>query len=159
MINVLKPLIGKFSIFAKERFGFSRPPKLFLKKDSGNAEKIFGKTAFYDPNEESITIFITGRHPKDILRSFSHELVHHAQKCRGDLGADPCKGLGDKYAQEDQHLRNMEKEAYLAGNMCFRDFTDNLDEKDQFLFNIAESKFLKENKKMTKKITKESLKE
>tara|TARA_B100000085_G_scaffold235775_1_gene224156 strand:- start:9160 stop:10497 length:1338 start_codon:yes stop_codon:yes gene_type:complete len=158
MIDALKPIIGKFSIFAKERMGFSRPPRLFLKKDSANAEKIFGKTAFYDPNEESITIFISGRHPKDILRSFSHELVHHAQKCRGDLEPSACSNMGDRYAQEDEHLRRMEKEAFLAGNMCFRDFTDNLDEKDQFLFNVAESKFLKENKKMTNKITKQSLK-
>tara|TARA_Y100000592_G_C5277800_1_gene224865 strand:- start:65 stop:601 length:537 start_codon:yes stop_codon:yes gene_type:complete len=31
---------------------------------------------------------------------------------------------GDGYAQKNPHLRNMEKEAYLKGNMCFRDWED-----------------------------------
>ena len=37
--------------------------------------------------------------------------------------------LGDssdpQYAQNDDHLRAMEKEAYLEGNMLMRDFEDN----------------------------------
>ena len=32
--------------------------------------------------------------------------------------------VGEGYAQNDEHLRNMEKEAYLQGNMCFRDWED-----------------------------------
>ena len=62
------------------------------------------------------------RHPKDILRSLSHELVHHKQNCDGkfnDMG-DTDEG----YAQNNKHLRSMEKEAYLKGNMCFRDWED-----------------------------------
>ena len=32
--------------------------------------------------------------------------------------------LGEGYAQENEFLREMEKEAYLEGNMCFRDWED-----------------------------------
>ena len=43
-----------------------------------------GKTAFYDPEAKSVTLYITGRHPKDILRSLV-ELVHHKQNCDGQF--------------------------------------------------------------------------
>ena len=29
------------------------------------------------------------------------------------------------YAQDDKHMREMEKEAYLEGNLLLRDFEDN----------------------------------
>ena len=70
----------------------------------------------------SVTLFTDFRHPKDIMRSLSHELVHHTQHCRGEF--DGNQEMGEGYAQADQHLRNMEKEAYLEGNMCFRDWED-----------------------------------
>ena len=132
--------------------GFDYPPKLFLKQDSENSKSCLGRTAHYDPKEKAITIYTTGRHPKDILRSYAHELVHHTQNLRGDLSPEKCGDMGDKYAQENPHMRKMEEEAYLVGNMCFRDWEDN--EK----FSLQESKILKENKTMTNKITKESLK-
>ena len=56
-------------------------------------------------------------------------------------------------------MRKMEKEAYLKGNMCFRDWEDTIQNKDKFLIKLAESKFLKENKTMTTKITKDFLRE
>ena len=108
---------------AKEKFNIQQAPKVFLRKDEENAEKLFGRTAYYDPEESTIVVFITNRHPKDILRSFCHELIHHVQNERGDL----MKGdsLSPKYAQEDEHMREMEKEAYLEGNLLLRDFEDN----------------------------------
>lgn len=157
MINHLEPLIGKLSIFAKERMGFEHPPKLFLKNNHSNAEIPLGRTAHYDPNQESITLFITNRHPKDILRSLAHELVHHTQNLRGDLTPEKMTNMGKNYAQDDEHMRNMEKEAYLVGNMCFRDWEDGLDDEDTKKYKLAESRFLKENKTMTTKITKDFL--
>jgi len=159
MIDQIKPLLGKLCSFSKERMGFSHPPKLFLKTDKQNSNQTLGKTAHYDPAQETVTIFIYGRHPKDILRSFAHELVHHAQNLRGDLSPEKVGQMSSNYAQEDDHMRNMEKEAYLNGNMCFRDWEDTIEDKDKFLIKLAESKFLKENKKMTTKITKQFLKE
>lgn len=156
-IDVIQNLASKLCSFSKKRFGFAEPPKLFFKKDQKNSADPLGKTAFYSPAEKSITIFISGRHPKDILRSLSHELIHHHQNLRGDLSPDKCGQVDGAYAQNNQHLRNMEKEAYLLGNMCFRDW------EDSHKFNITESKFLKENKKMepsrSVKISKKMLKE
>ena len=159
MINQLKPLIGSLSSFSQKRLGFEHPPKLFLRNDSVNSQQALGKTAFYNPDKKSITLFTHGRHPKDILRSFAHELVHHAQNLRGDLSIDKMGEMSSNYAQDNPHMRNMEKEAYLQGNMCFRDWEDTIKNKDLLLIKLAESKFLKENKTMTTKITKKFLKE
>ena len=142
MIDQLKPLIGKLCSFSQKRLGFANPPKLFLRNDPTNSQDTLGKTAFYDPNEKSVTLFIHNRHPKDILRSFAHELVHHAQNLRGDLAPEKITSSGPGYAQECPHMRKMEKEAYLKGNMCFRDW------EDKYKLTLQESIFLKENKKV-----------
>ena len=160
MIDQLKPLIGKLTIFAKDRMGFEHPPRLFLRNDPENSQKMLGKTAHYDPQEKAITLFTRRRHPKDILRSYAHELVHHTQNLRGDLSPEKCGEMGQGYAQANGHMREMEREAYEKGNMCFRDWEDTLSDKDTYIIiKIAESKTLKENKTMTTKITKEFLKE
>jgi hypothetical protein len=79
----------------------------------------------------SITVFVDNRHPKDILRSLSHELVHHGQNCRGDLNS---AGAGEQgYAQKDPHLREMEREAYEVGNLCFRDWEDNYKQQTNYV--------------------------
>ena len=108
---------------AKEKYNIKQAPKLILRKDEDNAKKLFGRTAYYDTEDSTIVVFITNRHPKDILRSYCHELIHHVQNERGELK------LGDasdpKYAQRDDHMRKMEMEAYLKGNLLLRDFEDN----------------------------------
>ena len=108
---------------AVKKFNIRTTPKLVLKQNKENASKTLGRTAYYDPSNLTIALYITGRHPKDVLRSFAHELIHHVQNERGDLH------IGDasnpQYAQQDDHLRNMEKEAYLEGNLLMRDFEDN----------------------------------
>ena len=108
---------------AVKKFNISTTPKLILKKDEENGSKTLGKTAYYDPNNSTVVLYTSGRHPKDILRSFAHELIHHVQNERGDLSMDNTND--PKYAQNDDHLRNMEKEAYLEGNLLMRDFEDN----------------------------------
>tara|TARA_R110002020_G_scaffold175277_1_gene367190 strand:- start:802 stop:1191 length:390 start_codon:yes stop_codon:yes gene_type:complete len=118
-----KKAFGDLYKTAKDKFSIKKVPKLFLRKDEENAKKTFGRTAYYDPEESTIVVFITNRHPKDILRSYCHELIHHVQNERGDLK------MGDAssptYAQDDKHMREMEKEAYLEGNLLLRDFEDN----------------------------------
>jgi len=108
--------------FAQQKMGFDRPPKLFLRQDSQNAANPMGKTGFYDPERESITLYITDRHPKDIMRSLAHELQHHTQKCNGDF--ENIQNMGEEgYAQADPHMRTMEIEAYQA-SIVFRDWED-----------------------------------
>ena len=122
-LSEIQSLIKEFYPYAKERFGFKQPVRLFLKNDAQNSENPLGKTAFYNPSDMSITIYTANRHPKDILRSLSHELVHHKQNCDGKF--DDVQGLmGEGYAQSNPLLREMEGEAYLHGNLCFRDWTD-----------------------------------
>ncbi len=108
---------------AKEKYDIQQAPKLILRKDEKNGNMLFGRTAFYKPDTQTIVVYTTNRHPKDILRSYCHELIHHVQNERGDLK------MGDasspKYAQEDEHMRKMEMEAYLKGNLLLRDFEDN----------------------------------
>ena len=124
MIDALKPLIKQFLPFAQEKMGFERPPRLFLKQDSQNASNPLGKTAFYDPSAMSITLFVSERHPKDVMRSLSHELVHHTQNCNGDF--KNAGEMGEGYAQNNPHMREMERQAYEMGNMCFRDWEDSI---------------------------------
>ena len=159
MIEDLKPLLKKLTIFAKDNLKFERPPRLFLRSDEQNSQCALGKTAHYDPSKSAITLYISKRHPKDILRSYAHELVHHCQNERGDLSPEKMKTVTKNYAQENDHMRKMEQEAYLMGNMCFRDWEDGLDDKTQYKITLAEQKFLKESKKMSVKITKQFLKE
>ena len=140
MINVLKPLIKQFLPFAQERMGFEHPPSLFLKQDASNASNPLGKTAFYDPQQSSITLFITDRHPKDVMRSLSHELVHHTQNCNGEL--DNPGEMGEGYAQNNEHMREMERQAYEMGNMCFRDWEDSI---KGTIYNESLQKGVKEN--------------
>lgn len=120
----LKEALGAIYKKAREQFDIQNVPKLHLKQDEENAQDLLGKTAYYKPSDMSIVLYITNRHPKDICRSFAHELVHHHQNERGDLE------LGDAssptYAQDDKHMRKMEMEAYLKGNLLFRDWEDKI---------------------------------
>ena len=118
----LKEALGEIYKKAQEQFNIQNTPKLHLKQDEENAQGIFGKTAYYDPTSMSVVLYITNRHDKDICRSFAHELIHHVQNERGDL--DMGDTFSPTYAQDDKHLRQMEMEAYLKGNMLFRDWED-----------------------------------
>ena len=117
----LKEALGEIYKVAKEEFNIQNTPQLHLRNDEENAKGIFGKTAYYDPTDMSIVLYIIDRHPKDICRSFAHELVHHHQNERGDLDGG---SNSPTYAQDDPHMRKMEMEAYLKGNLLFRDWED-----------------------------------
>ena len=124
MKDILQPLFNQFMPFAQKRMGFQKPPRVFLRDDPTNAQNPLGKTAYYDPEQMSVTLYINGRHPKDVMRSLSHELVHHTQNCNGQF--DGTHEMGEGYAQNDEHLREMEREAYEQGNLCFRDWEDSI---------------------------------
>ena len=120
-------IASDFFPYAQKRLGFDQPVTILLVSDEQNSLNPFGKTAHYDPNNMQIALYVDGRHPKDILRSLSHELVHHSQNCRGEFDGGMSTEQG--YAQKDPHLRKMEAEAYLLGNgFLFRDYEDSLKE-------------------------------
>ena len=108
---------------AKQKYDIQQAPKLILRKDKENAQMTFGRTAYYQPETQTIVVYTTNRHPKDILRSYCHEMIHHVQNERGDLRMSD--STSPTYAQDDDHLRKMEMEAYLKGNLLLRDFEDN----------------------------------
>ena len=117
--------------FGKERLGFQKHPTIFLNHDKRNADNTLGKTGYYDPTSMEIHVFATGRHPKDILRSIAHELVHHNQNENGKFDDAGYSGKG--YAQKNPHLRKMEREA--NDPMLFRDWEDSLKEKENTIYN------------------------
>ena len=120
--KTIKRMLDDFYPYAKEYLGFDKDASINFASDKDNAQNPLGKTAYYDPSNYSVTVYTDNRHPKDIMRSVSHELVHHTQNCRGDLGMS--EDTGEGYAQNNEHLREMEREAYEKGNLCFRDWED-----------------------------------
>ncbi len=118
----LEQMVDNFFPYSQEKLGFDKPVTVIFQSDEDNAGKMLGKTAYYDPEALEVVLYTDNRHPKDIMRSLSHELVHHAQNCRGDFTSSNSTYEG--YAQKDPHLRKMEREAYTKGNLIFRDFED-----------------------------------
>jgi len=136
-VSQLENIVARFYPYVKQKLKFNKDVKLNFISDPENAKDPWGKTAYYNPNSMEVTIFVDGRHPKDMLRSISHELVHHAQNCRGEF--DQAQSLEPGYAQKDPHMRRMEGEAYLLGNgFLVRDFEDYL--KSQGNQNLTENK-------------------
>ena len=97
-------------------------PKIkVISDDEDNASNLLGKTAYYNPADKSITLYTMDRHPKDILRSFAHEMVHHEQNLDGRLN-----NINTTNTNEDGALPEIEKEAYEKGNMMLRNWEDSI---------------------------------
>jgi hypothetical protein len=128
--NKFKEATQSLMSYCREHMGYDNDPDVHYVTDSGNANNMLGYTAHYQPDKKVVTVYISNRHPKDVLRSLSHELVHHAQNCRGDLENTQTE---EGYAQKDPHMRKMEEEAYLKGNMMFRDWEDSCKQQNMIL--------------------------
>ena len=99
------------------------PKVKFVDDDTENAQNFFGKTAYYDPGNRVVVLYTMNRHPKDVMRSFAHEMIHHEQNCNGKLG-----NITTQNTNEEGDLPEIEREAYEKGNMMFRNWTDNITE-------------------------------
>ena len=99
------------------------PKVKFINGDSENAREFLGKTAYYNPETQTIILYTEGRHPKDIVRSFSHEMIHHIQNLEDRLG-----DVSTTNTMEDDNIDKLEQEANLKGTMTFRNWTDSLNE-------------------------------
>ena len=97
------------------------PNVKMVHNDIENGEDIFGNTAYYAPSTNLIVLFTYGRHPKDILRSYAHELVHVHQNME-----DRLQNINTTDVNEDDYLEQLEREAYETGNIMFRSWTDSL---------------------------------
>lgn len=81
---------------------------------------LFITTGYYLPSEKKVVIFCKDRHPKDILRSYAHEMIHHMQNLEG-------KNLNFSNkddVKDNKELEKLESEAYLKGNIYFRKWTE-----------------------------------
>ena len=107
-----------------QKMSISPLPEIKMKKDLGEAASVFGRTAYYNPELKEIVLYTEGRHPKDVLRSFTHEMVHHIQNMEGRL-----KSYGTTNTNEDESLVEIEKEAYMVGNITFRNWEDKVKNK------------------------------
>jgi len=118
-----KELIPEITKFMLDKGMNLRPlPKVkFIEDDKKNAQDILGRTAFYNPEEKSVTLYTLGRHPKDILRSFCHEMIHHLQNVE-----DRLPKFYTTNTQEDSALNDIEEEAHRLGSMTMREFEDTI---------------------------------
>jgi len=94
-------------------------PEIKIRRDLSEAGDFFGKTAYYDPINQEVILYVMARHPKDVMRSFTHEMVHHMQNLQGRLDS-----YGTTNTNEDSNLNEIEQEAYLIGNTTFRNWED-----------------------------------
>lgn len=93
-------------------------PKIRLNWDEQDG--LFIKTGYYEPESKTIVIFCKDRHPKDILRTYAHEMIHHSQNLDGvDLNFS-----SEDDVKDNERLEEIESEAYLKGNVYFRKWTE-----------------------------------
>ena len=126
-----KPLI-KSIMNSMENDGLNLKPYpkvIFKHNEEANADDFFGMTAYYAPESNEIVLYTLGRHPKDIMRSFAHELVHVHQNHE-----DRLHDIKTDDVNADEHLERLEREAYETGNIMFRSWTNSLtkESKDPF---------------------------
>jgi len=139
---------GMYDHFAS-KYGFNRPPTMVFDSDQGNQGEVLGKTAYYDPQNFEIHVFVDGRHSKDILRSIAHELIHHKQNLEGRLDIGGYSGPG--YYLENDKLKEVEHEAMLEGNATMREYEDTVKYKEKNTMSLKEWKNNELNKKLLKK--------
>ena len=94
-------------------------PEIKIKRDIAEASNFFGRTAYYNPELKEVVLYVEGRHPKDVMRSFVHEMIHHIQNIEGRIN-----NIKTTNVNEDEALVELEKEAYMLGNMTFRSWSD-----------------------------------
>lgn len=117
-----KPFIKSLCKYMVEHGHTAKPiPKIVLdnKKQSG----VFISTGYFDPRINGIRLYVNGRHPKDVLRTLAHELIHWKQQKDGVIEKTDYKG---NKIIEDKALVRLEAEAYLKGNLAFRSWTEEM---------------------------------
>jgi hypothetical protein len=118
-----KELLVSLTMYMMDQINIEPLPDLvFIEDDTQNAKDLLGKTAHYNSENKSITLYTHGRHPKDILRSYAHEMIHHKQNLEGKL-----TNINTQNINEDEYLKELEAEAYTYGNgLLFRGWENSI---------------------------------
>lgn len=160
----LQPHIDGMYDHFHQKLGFQKPPVIVFDSDPSNQSNVLGKTAYYDPQSLEVHVYTDGRHPKDMLRSIAHELIHHQQNLEGRLDVGGYNGPG--YYLENDEMKKIEQEAMLKGNAILREYEDGLKLKEKNEMSLKEWKnnelnglllkkfgILKESKMVDEKLT------
>lgn len=123
------PYIVDYLKYLKEEKGLKIEPlpEIILDKNKQDLD-VQAKTGDYNPVDKVLRVYTNDRHPKDVLRSFSHEMVHHMQCLEGKNLNVNTSVLG-----ENKELDALEAEAYLKGNLYFRQWTEKRNNHPTFL--------------------------
>ena len=148
-ITDMEPHIhGMYDYFDK-KLVFQKPPVMVFDSNPSNEANVLGKTAYYDPNSMEIHVFTDGRHPKDMLRSIAHELIHHKQNLDGRLDVGGYMGPG--YYLKNKAMKELEDQAMQEGNGLMREYEDHLKIEENKKMSLKEWKNNELNKLLMKK--------
>lgn len=118
--NLQKGIVSLTKYMVDNGMNISPLPKLkVIDNDKENADKLLGYTAHYNPGTKCITLYTLNRHPKDVISSFCHEMIHHIQNLEGRLN-----DINTTNTLECDKLNEIEREAYEMGGLIFRQFQD-----------------------------------
>jgi len=148
-LSSMEPHIQGMYDYFDQKIGFNKPPTMVFDSDPSNQHQVLGKTAYYDPSSLEIHVYSDGRHPKDMLRSIAHELIHHRQNLEGRLDVGGYHGEG--YYLENKELKKLEHEAMLEGNALMREYEDTLKRKENKEMSLNEWKNNELNRLLMKK--------
>ena len=63
--------LNEFLPFSQKEMGYNRPVTIRFISDPNNAQETLGKTAFYNPTIDEVSIYTDDRHPKDMMPKLS----------------------------------------------------------------------------------------
>jgi hypothetical protein len=115
-----KPYIKSLVEYMLEN-GYTKKPLPKVKLNRQKQEGLFINTGRYIHSMNLVELFLDGRHPKDVLRSLAHELIHHKQFLDGRITDDMCE---ESEITKNDLILPFEEEAYLKGNIAFRTWTE-----------------------------------
>ena len=107
------------------------PKVIFKNNEEENSKNFLGKTAYYDPTNNSIVLFTLGRDPIAIVNSYSHELIHHIQNLENRLN-----NINTTNTLDNDYLEEIEREAYENGGMLFRNYKDSIRQSQDLFENM-----------------------